>query len=95
MKWGMLGSFIISIFNMFWGWSWINIIIDVVDLIIVLLFIYLDTIEIKQHSEKLIQVNKKIRSLNIIKDATDIYMEFAFIWIDLIDLMTLASEDSD
>lgn len=55
-----IGSFIISLFNMFWGWSWINIIIDVVDLIIVSLFIYLDIIEIKQHSKKLIQVNKKI-----------------------------------
>lgn len=90
-----IGSFIISIFNMFWGWSWLNIIIDIVDLVVVSLFIYLDTIEIKQHSKELMQVNKKREFLNIIKDATDIYVEFMFIWLDLVDLMTEAVDDSN
>lgn len=89
-----IGTFIISLFNMFWGWSWVNIIIDIIDLVVVSLFIYLDTIEIKQHSKEMMQVNKKRKLLNIIKDATDIYVEFMFIWLDLVDLMTEAAEDS-
>lgn len=90
-----IGSIVISLFNMFWGWSWVNIIIDIVDLIIVSLFIYLDTIEIKQHSKKLMQADKKYRVLNILKDATNIYGEFVFIWIDLINLMLETEADSE
>lgn len=88
-----IGSFIIFVFNMFWGWNWVNIIIDIVDLVIVSLFIYLDTIKIKQHAKELTQINKTGRILNILRDATDIYEDFIFIWIDLIDLIFESADD--
>lgn len=90
-----IGSFVILLFNMFWGWNWVNIIIDIVDLIIVSLFIYLDTIKIRQHAKKLTQVSKEDKLLNILRDATDIYEDFIFIWIDLIDLLAQSVNDSD
>lgn len=65
---------------------------DIVDIIIVSLFIYFDTIKIKQHAKKVVTFSKKVRFLNVLKDASDIYLDFLVIWADITDLMA-ESED--
>lgn len=87
--------FIISIFNMFWGWNWINIIIDVIDLVVFSLFIYLNTVEIKQHAKELLVSKSILEISNVLKDANDIYLDFVFIWVDIADLMARAEAYSD
>ena len=74
------------------GWSWLNIILDIIDIIIVSLFIYFDTIKIKQHARKVMTFSKKVKFLNILKDAGNIYLDFLVIWSSLFDLMA-ESED--
>ncbi|WP_283599113.1 Bax inhibitor-1 family protein [Ligilactobacillus aviarius] len=90
-----IGSCVVSVFNMFWGWSWINLIVDVIDLIVVSLFIYLDTIKIKQHAEKFRDDNLILKELNALMDAFYIYMDFALIWADVADLMARTEADSE
>ena len=87
-----IGSVVVGIFNIFWGWSWLNIILDIIDIIIVSLFIYFDTIKIKQHARKVMTFSKKVKFLNILKDAGNIYLDFLVIWSSLFDLMA-ESED--
>lgn len=87
-----IGSVVVGIFNIFWGWSWLNIILDIIDIIIVSLFIYFDTIKIKQHARKVMNFSKKVKFLNILKDAGNIYLDFLVIWSSLFDLMA-ESED--
>lgn len=87
-----IGSVVVGIFNIFWGWSWLNIILDIVDIIIVSLFIYFDTIKIKQHAKKVMTFSKKVKLLNVLKDTGDIYLDFLVIWSSLFDLMA-ESED--
>ncbi|WP_283597071.1 Bax inhibitor-1 family protein [Ligilactobacillus aviarius] len=87
-----IGSVVVGIFNIFWGWSWLNIILDIVDIIIVSLFIYFDTIKIKQHAKRVITFSKKVKFLNVLKDASGIYLDFLVIWSSLFDLMA-ESED--
>lgn len=90
-----ISSCIVSIFNIFWGWNWINIIIDVIDIIVVSFFIYLDTVRIKQHAEKLMTENSILKVLNILMDSYGIYIDFALIWADITDLMVRAGADSN
>ena len=87
-----IGSVVVGIFNIFWGWSWLNIILDIIDIIIVSLFIYFDTIKIKQHARKVMTFSKRVKFLNILKDAGNIYLDFLVIWSSLFDLMA-ESED--
>lgn len=87
-----IGSVVVGIFNIFWGWSWLNIILDIIDIIIVSLFIYFDTIKIKQHARKVMTFSKKVKFLNVLKDAGNIYLDFLVIWLSLFDLMA-ESED--
>lgn len=88
-----IGSFVISIFNMFWGWNWINIIIDVIDLVVVSLFIYLNTVEIKQNAKELLVSKPILKISNVLKDANGIYLEFVFIWGDVADLIARTEAD--
>lgn len=78
----------------FGGWSWLNIILDIIDIIIVSLFIYFDTIKIKQHAKKVATFSKKVRFLKVLKDAGDIYLDFLLIWSSFMDLMA-ESESED
>lgn len=87
-----IGSFVVGIFNIFWDWSWLNIILDIIDIIIVSLFIYFDTIKIKQHAKKVTTYSKKVKFLNMLQDANGIYMDFLLIWASLFDLIA-ESED--
>lgn len=89
-----IGSIVVGIFNIFWGWSWLNIILDIIDIIIVSLFIYFDTIKIKQHAKKVTTFSKKVRFLKVLKDAGDIYLDFLLIWSSFMDLMA-ESESED
>lgn len=86
------GIVIAGIFNTFWGWTWFDIVIDIISIIIVSFFIYFDTIKIKQHAKKVATFSKKVRFLNVLEDASSIYLDFLVIWINITDLM-LDSEE--
>ena len=86
-----VGIVIVGVFNMIWGWTWLNIVVDII-IILVSFFIYFDTIKIKQHAKKVVTFSKKVRFLNVLKDASDIYLDFLVIWADITDLMA-ESED--
>lgn len=90
-----MGSCVISVFNVFWGWNWVNIIIDVIDLVVVSLFIYLNTIKIKQHAKEDLDDNLSLKLLSILMDSNAIYMNFMLIWADITDLMVRAEADSN
>lgn len=90
-----IGSCVISVFNVFWGWNWVNIIIDVIDLVVVSLFIYLNTIKIKQHAKEDLDDNSSLKLLSILMDSNAIYMNFMLIWADITDLMVRAETDSN
>ena len=87
-----IGSCVISVF---WSWNWVNIIIDVIDLVVVSLFIYLNTIKIKQHAKEDLDDNSSLKLLSILMDSNAIYMNFMLIWADITDLMVRAEADSD
>ena len=90
-----MGSCVISVFNVFWGWNWVNIIIDVIDLVVVSLFIYLNTIKIKQHAKEDLDDNLALKLLSILMDSNAIYMNFMLICADITDLMIRAEADSN
>lgn len=87
-----VGTVVVGIFNMYWGWTWLDIVIDIISIVLVSFFIYFDTIKIKQHAKKAVTYSKKVGFLNVLKDASDIYLDFLVIWSDIADLMLESKE---
>ena len=62
---------------------------------VVSLFIYLNTIKIKQHAKEDLDDNLSLKLLSILMDSNAIYMNFMLIWADITDLMVRAEADLD
>lgn len=53
-----VGIVIVGVFNMFWGWTWLNIVVDIISIVLVSFFIYFDTITNNMPKRRLLLIRK-------------------------------------